>query len=629
MTNKTWEDVTAEVKERLDIVDVVSQRVILKKKGNNYWGCCPFHNEKTPSFSVNPSKGIYKCFGCGEGGDVLSFLMKTQNQSFIDVIREQAERLGIELPTSQEKYNENKSQKSEILAVIDFACEYYMKNLYSDTTSAKKALQYLHNRGITDEIISEYRLGYAANDYEALQKKIDENFSKEIQQKAGLIISREKNNDYIDRFRHRVIIPIIDENGKTVAFGARALDEGQNPKYLNSPDTLVYNKSNILYGIYQAKNTIKTEDFTVIMEGYFDVISAQANGIKNCVAACGTSLTANHVKLISRYSQSRKIYLAFDSDLAGRNAAERGANIIREEFQGLGEIKQFDENCIGTTDDDKYACEIRVILPPEGKDPDEFIRQNGSEKYKEYLAQAPLLLDFQINELLKEKLPDMKPIAKVKLVKKIIPFLNEINNNIIRGEYIKIVATQLEINEKDLQNELNKNVTNANNSISSVSKTFVKKSSNISIKAEKNLLSLFMLNVDEINYKNLIETLNEIEFTDERLIIVNSTIDKTFFQVNNVKDLLQTLYTTFAENDEIKDIITELNDLAESFKGLSARAYDEVIYENIKKIKDCKEHAIQAELNNQCKKANDDEEEALMFQRQLCEQLKNKLRTGD
>ncbi len=630
MVTTTWEEVTAQVKDRLEITDVVSQSVILKKKGQNYWGCCPFHNEKTPSFSVNPAKGIYKCFGCGEGGDVLSFLMKTRNQSFAEVIREQAEILGIELPAAYEKFHDTKPLKLQILMATQMASEFFTKNLLDQKSpGSKKAMEYLTARGITEEIIREYKLGYAPNDYEELRKALKKEAEEEILEKAGLIIKRERQEGYVDRFRHRIIIPIIDENGKVVAFGARALDEGQNPKYLNSPDTPVYNKSNILYGIYHAKDAIKEEDSTIIMEGYFDVISAQAHGIKNCVAACGTSLTASHIKLISRYSQSRRIYLAFDSDLAGRNAAERGANVIKEELGGLGEIRQFDEIGGSITTDDKYSCEIRVVVPPEGKDPDEFIQQNGAETYREYLKQAPLLIDFQIDEILKERTPSMTDIDKNKLIKNVMPYLAEIKNAITRNTQIMKISSLLDIDSDILQKELGKIVTNTIVRPARLSEKIVKKSSNLSEKAEKNLLSLFMLYVGEINYSNLVEKLKEIEFSNDKLIIVNSTIDKIFFQVNNVKELLQSLYTTFAENEEIKDIITELNDLSESFKNLSAKAYDEVICENIKTIKDCKIHAIHSELNTNCKNANDDDEKARMFQLQLREQLMNKTKTGD
>ena len=623
MSTNSWEDVTAQIKDRLDIVDVVSQYVILKKKGQHYWGCCPFHNEKTPSFSVNPSRGIFKCFGCGEGGDVITFLMKIRNQSFKDVIIEHAQTLGIELPKSSGVQKQDRSQREQIFAALKEASEIFSKNLENATLQgAKKAYEYLNSRGITSEIINKYRLGYAQNDYESLYKELKKNYSDDILEKAGLIIKRE-NGSFVDRFRHRITIPIFDENGKIVAFGARALDEGQNPKYLNSPDTPVYAKSNIMYGIYHAKDAIKKEDAVIIMEGYFDVISTQAHGIENCIAACGTALTANHVKLISRYCPSRRIYLAFDADGAGRKAAERGAGIIKEEFFGLGEIKQFDENFISTLEDDKYACEIRVVRPPKGKDPDEFIREEGADKYRECIYTAPLLLDFQIDEILKTKTPNMTPIGKTRLVKELVPFLSEINNRIVRNEYILHISSVLDIDQNVLQKELAQIVTKKNPVISRKNDSIVKKTSNLSEKAQKNLLSLFMISVSDIDHEKLLERIRNIDYTDEKLIIVKNTIDKLFFQVNNVKELLQSLYTVFAQDEETRNIITELNDLSESFKNLDSKAYDEVINENIRTIEAFKEQAIQSELNNCCKDSQD-EEKALMYQLKLREELMKK-----
>ena len=307
MNGLTYQDVVTQIKDRLDIVDVVSKYVILRKSGGNYWGRCPFHNEKTPSFSVSPAKQIYKCFGCGEGGDVLSFLMKINNQSFHEVVKEQAEILGIELPQNFEKAKDNKDIKEQIYTCMKDAAEFYKKTLLENKSS--EAYKYISGREINDENIQTYMLGFAPNSYDGLQQYLKGKYPEDILEKAGLIIKRENKPGYIDRFRNRITIPIFDEKGNIVAFGARAIEAGQNPKYLNSPDTIVYNKSNILYGLYQAKESIKENDSIIIMEGYFDVISAQVNGVKNAVGACGTALTDSHVKLISRYTPSRKIYL--------------------------------------------------------------------------------------------------------------------------------------------------------------------------------------------------------------------------------------------------------------------------------------------------------------------------------
>ena len=637
MNGLTYQDVVAQIKDRLDIVDVVSKYVILKKSGGNYWGCCPFHNEKTPSFSVSPAKQIYKCFGCGEGGDVLSFLMKINNQSFAEVVKEQAEILGIELPNNFDKSKDNKDIKEQIYSCMKDAAEFYKKTLLENKTS--EAYQYLANRGITDENIETYRLGFAPNAYDALQKFLKVKHNEEIQEKAGLIIKRENGNGFIDRFRNRITIPIFDEKGNIVAFGARAIEAGQNPKYLNSPETLVYNKSHVLYGLYHAKEAIKEKDSIVIMEGYFDVISAQVNGVKNAVGACGTALTDSHVKLISRYTQSRKIYLAFDTDKAGQMATKRGAEVIKEAFSGLGNIKQFDESFASTSENtDRYSCELRVVVPPEGKDPDEFIRENGAEAYAQVLRQAPLLVDFQIESVLKAYQKGMSPVEKSAIVKEVLPYLLEIGNNIVRDEYVKIVSSRLDITENSLQKELlNSSGKGLNNTYSQKPKPqtqlapIVKKSLNISEKAQKNLLSMYLINESSYNIQTLNSILKEVEYTNDTLIIVKDTIDKLVGRVNNVKELIETLYTEFAEDYEVKDIITDLIYLSASFKNLSDKDFKIAINENIETIKSFKEKELKSHLRSQYKQVNDDDIKAIEQQIQLKELLKNKnkLRTGD
>ncbi|MEI3254854.1 MAG: DNA primase [Candidatus Gastranaerophilaceae bacterium] len=637
MNGLTYQDVVAQIKDRLDIVDVVSKYVILKKSGGNYWGCCPFHNEKTPSFSVSPAKQIYKCFGCGEGGDVLSFLMKINNQSFAEVVKEQAEILGIELPNNFDKSKDNKDIKEQIYSCMKNAAEFYKKTLLENKTS--EAYQYLANRGITDENIETYRLGFAPNAYDALQKFLKVKHNEEIQEKAGLIIKRENGNGFIDRFRNRITIPIFDEKGNIVAFGARAIEAGQNPKYLNSPETLVYNKSHVLYGLYHAKEAIKEKDSIVIMEGYFDVISAQVNGVKNAVGACGTALTDSHVKLISRYTQSRKIYLAFDTDKAGQMATKRGAEVIKEAFSGLGNIKQFDESFASTSENtDRYSCELRVVVPPEGKDPDEFIRENGAEAYAQVLRQAPLLVDFQIESVLKAYQKGMSPVEKSAIVKEVLPYLLEIGNNIVRDEYVKIVSSRLDITENSLQKELlNSSGKGLNNTYSQKPKPqtqlapIVKKSLNISEKAQKNLLSMYLINESSYNIQTLNSILKEVEYTNDTLIIVKDTIDKLVGRVNNVKELIETLYTEFAEDYEVKDIITDLIYLSDSFKNLSDKDFKIAINENIETIKSFKEKELKSHLRSQYKQVNDDDIKAIEQQIQLKELLKNKnkLRTGD
>ena len=451
---ETFQELIAQIKDRLDIVDVVSEQVILKKQGNHYWGLCPFHNEKTPSFSVNPQLGIYKCFSCGAGGDALSFIQKTKNLEFFPMIMDLAAQLGLEVPKKFKEGKDTKDLKGQMMKASQTAAEFYCDMLLNHKRpEIKEANEYLSARGITKDIIKKYSLGIAPNNYTTLYDILKKDYSNEVLEKAGLIIPSRDPGKFIDRFRGRVIIPIQNETGDFVAFGARAIEKDQQPKYLNTSDSLIYNKSKILYGLYTAREAIKQEDGVILMEGYFDVISAQAHGIENAVAACGTALTSDHVKLLSRYTKSRRIYLSFDTDSAGQKATGRGAEIIKEAFAGLGSIKQFDESYISTSDD-KYACEIRVICPPEGKDPDEFIRTVGADSFKQIINNAPLLIDFQLNSILKNKGQIKTPLEKTRFVRELIPILQEINNDIVRSEYIKMVATALSIDEKALALEV-------------------------------------------------------------------------------------------------------------------------------------------------------------------------------
>ena len=618
---KSLDEIITQIKDRLDIVDVVSQQVILKKNGSHYWGLCPFHKEKTPSFSVNPSMGIYKCFGCGAGGDAITFIMKTQNKEFMDVVREYAEKFGLEMPNSYHK-SESKEIKEEMIRACAKAAEFYNLRLLMDKEpETLYVLDYLKNRGITKEIIEKYHLGIAPKAYAMFYKKFRHDFSEEVMEKAGLII-KTREGEYIDRFRNRAIIPIQNEFGDYVAFGARAVEKDQMPKYLNSSDSLIYNKSKLLYGLYTAKDAIKKDDSVILMEGYFDVISAQAHGIENAVASCGTALTPDHIKLLSRYTPSRRIYLSFDTDLAGQKATNRNAELIKDAFKGLGNIKQFDESYISTSND-KYSCEIRVICPPEGKDPDEFIRSVGADSYKEYMKLAPLLIDFQLNNILKEK--PKTPIEKTKVVKEIIPLLMEIQNKIIQAEYVKMVSDALSVDEKALLSELKTASRTEIIKNSDVSK-IVKKNIPISQKAQKNLLSVFLVTDNHFTLDEISRIIGDTPFTDETLINVKSTIDKLTCTVNNVKELIDKLYTTYVNEPEVQKLITDLISISESFQNLDETDFLTAIRENINKINDCQNEKEKEKIRNLYKSANDNETEALKIQMQLRDKINNRLK---
>ena len=624
---KTIEELVSQIKDRLDIVEVVSEQVILKKNGGHYWGLCPFHKEKTPSFSVNPQLGIYKCFGCGAGGDALSFIMNTKGIEFIDLIKDLAAKFGLEMPENFKKNEVSKGLKEEMTAASQKAAEFYNDLLLNKhSKEADDALDYLTSRSISRDIIKKFTLGISPKAYTTLYDILKTDFSDSVLEKAGLIL-KGKNGGYIDRFRNRVIIPIQNETGDYVAFGARALEKEQSPKYLNSSDSLIYNKSKLLYGLYTARDAIKKEDGVILMEGYFDVISAQAHGIENAVASCGTALTSEHVKLLSRYTKSRRIYLSFDTDSAGQKATDRGAAIIREAFEGLGNIKQFDESYLSASDD-KYSCEIRVIAPPEGKDPDEFIRTVGAETFKDIVKQAPLLIDYQINSFLKDKHKYKTPQEKTRYIKSFIPVLMEINNEIIRSEYVKMVADAIGINENSLETEIRKLKFGSgfeSNTETDIKK-IVTKSLTISEKVQKNLLSVFFVPDSHFTFARINEMIDNSYFTNETLINVKSTIDKLILTVNNVKELIEQLYTEYIEKPEMQKVLTDLISISETFTNLKPEDFECAIRENIARIKRCQWEEEKEKLRKMYKNADEDETEALKIQMQLRDKINNQIK---
>lgn len=617
----SYEDVVSQIKDRLDIVEVVSQSVVLKKQGANYWGLCPFHNDKKPSLCVSPSKGIYKCFSCGAGGDALTFLLKTQNKDFKELIAELAEKFGIELPKTFGSKPQNKELKDKMKDACADAARFYQKQLTLDKDSAK-ATAYLKQRSIGDDIVELFTLGWAPNQYSKLYDELKGKYSDEVLEKAGLILKSSKGT-WVDRFKNRIIIPIQNEDGEYVAFGARAVDEGQNPKYLNSSDSLIYNKSKILFGLYTAKEAIKEEDSVIIMEGYFDVISTQAHGIKNCVASCGTAFTQQHVRLLSRYTKSRKIFLSFDTDRAGVNATTKGGETIREVFASLGNIKQFDESHV-SSGDENYACEIRVVSPPEGKDPDEYVRAYGADALREHIKNAPLLIDFELNNVLKRGRAAKTPQEKSKVVQEIVPILCEIHNKVIQGEYIKMVATALDVTEESLSLEVKKQSQFVENNMFMPAQKSVNvtKTSQIMDRAQKNLLSVYLLVGNQITLPQLSEMIPVSIFSNEMLIIVKNTIDKIINTVNNARGLREKLFTEFIEDTDTTQLLTELVYIADSYKGLSTTDLTQAIEDMKLKIKRLANEKETIELKKKYHAVNDDDTEALKIQIALKNKLK-------
>lgn len=621
MAEVSYQQAIEKIKESLDIVDVISKYVVLKKAGRNFQGLCPFHNEKTPSFVVTPDKQIFKCFGCGEGGDVFTFLMKINNQSFNEVIEEQALNLGIELPKFNKKNAmENKAFRERLYDAMELASKFFKNNLESNA----KALEYLEKRGINEIAISKFSLGLAPKgNFELKNYLTNLGFSVDELIKAGLVY--EKEGVYYDRFKNRIIIPIKNINSNIIAFGARAIMEGQMPKYINSPESEIYNKSNVLFGLDSAKETIKEKDSVIFMEGYFDVISAQIGGVKNAVATCGTALTPHHIKLISRFCPSRKIYLAFDTDSAGKKAIEHGAEVIKSIFNSLGDIKQYDSNY----ENNDNVCEIRVVQEIQGKDPDEFIREFGADEYLKKIEQAPLLLDYQLNQIYKEIKGKITPQEKSSLVIQIADILSEIKNPVISDDYIKVASFKLGVSEEILKAQVkNKQqdeflILKVENELPlNINKIIQKDTQNQLESMEENLIKLGFSANDYEKQSYFREKIKNIKLNNEANSRVLQSIDKKIDEVNNVDELAKKVFFEFYSEQEIQKKISDNIFSSHEFDNLTQENYKKAIDETLTRLNKLKHQYKKDELKRLLKDDSLSQEEKEKLSAKIFEELK-------
>lgn len=621
-TESNYTGVVEEIKNRLDIVDVISKYVVLKKSGRNFMGLCPFHNEKTPSFTVTPSRQIFKCFGCNEGGDVISFLMKINNQSFIEVIKEQAQNLGIELPDTYGQNSKNsKEETSKLKEAVYEAMKFYHNNLLDN----EKALEYLNKRGVGEVAAGKFFLGLSLNSNFELKNHLrNKGFTNDELYKAGLLY--EKNGEYIDRFKNRIMIPIFDVNSNPVAFGARAITEGQNPKYLNSPESVIYNKSSVLFGLSNAKEAIREEDSVIIMEGYFDVISAQIAGVKNVVASCGTALTPQHIKLLSRYTMSRKIYLAFDADGAGRKATKSGADVIKEIFKGLGDIKQCDMSYANI--DEQNVCEIRVVEQLGGKDPDEYIREFGAHSYKEQIKKAPLLLDYELNQLTKKYSKDTTPQEKSVLVQQITDILKEIKNPVILADYIRTTAYKIDVDEMILKKQVaylqNYDTSfNQSNVIPFVKRNKHKEDIKKRYESiESRLIELGLQAEGHEKVSSFLELTKDYEPENETNALIIKELREILSAEHNFSDVAKKLFLKFYNDNEIQKRISDMVFASQEFENITSEDFACSLVEVFRRLKELNRKIKIEELKNRYNQPDISEEEKIKVSREIIEQVK-------
>ena len=425
------DEIVRQIQQAADVIEVVGDYVSLKKKGSNWTACCPFHNEKTPSFAVSPAKGIYKCFGCGKAGDSIKFIMDIEGLSYGEALRHLAKKYNIEIPeveyTPEETLRQN--EMDSLYIVLNFAKDFYKKQLQTPDGQAI-GLSYFKERGLRDSTIEAFDLGYSVSAWDAFTKEaLSKQYNLELLHKAGLSITNESGRTY-DRFRDRVVFPIHNLSGKTIAFGARIMTADKNqPKYLNSPETDVYHKSRILYGIHQARNAIRTADNCYLVEGYMDVVSLYQAGIQNVVASSGTSLAKEQIQLISRFTKN--ITMLYDGDNAGIKAAIRGTDLVLEE-----------------------GMNVKIVTFPDNDDPDSYVQKVGTVAFQEFVKQKSQdFVLFKTQFLTKEIQND--PQKKASVVQEILETMTKVPEQMQREDYCRLTAEILKVEQQSLISALN------------------------------------------------------------------------------------------------------------------------------------------------------------------------------
>ena len=567
-----------EVRQSNDIVDVISQYVHLKRSGRNYFGLCPFHNEKSPSFSVSPDKQIFHCFGCGVGGNVFSFLSKIENISFIEAVQNLASRANIALPTLENNADSAKEElKAKVYKVNEFAAEFYHQNLYKPETKQRE--EYVKKRKISNETLKSYRIGFSGKFDELYKALKQEGFQEKEILESGLV-NKNENGKYIDRYRNRLMFPICDVRGRVIAFGGRVLDDSK-PKYINSPENVVYSKGRHLFGL----NVAKKGDLKkiLIVEGYMDVISLHQRGITNVVAALGTALTQNQGWLLRRNSE--QVILGFDSDGAGQTAILRSIEIL----QNMG-------------------CDMRILQMEGAKDPDEYIIKYGNARFQALMDKAISLVEYKV-KILKKDLNLENTSDKIKFLNEISNLISTVENNMEREVYIENIAKTYNISKEAIYAQVNKlKYSSTNNSEKVLEKSRVvqkikREESTVSEKIKKRedtILSLLLdenFNVYEIIKQNVKAEDFKYEIDRKIAIKLYEEFEKGNSNINSIIDKL---------SEEEQNHVTAI--LAEDY-GIenTEKAIDDVLknYEK-EKLNERKQEIIKLRGENLSKEEQED-----------------------
>jgi DNA primase len=419
-----------DLKRQTDIVRIIQDYVSLKKKGANWMACCPFHQEKTPSFSVSPAKEIFYCFGCQKGGSVFNFVMEIERVNFPEAVKIVAQKTGIPLPAMEEdkRFAAQRNDANEIIQLNTWALEWWESQSEGGGAEARTAREYLSGRGISEETRKTFRLGYAPDSWDALSSQLRQRGASADQiERSGLVV-RKDNGGFYDRFRKRIIFPVMDSQGRPVAFGGRAPGPDGEPKYLNSPETAAYIKGRHLYGLNVTRDEIRRKRFAILVEGYFDLLIPFQFGIRNVVASLGTALTPEQAKLMARFA--RKVIVNYDGDKAGVQAARRAIEtLLAEDF------------------------EVKLLVLPDNADPDEFIRTNGAEAYHERRSKALIHIQFVIDQAVRDR-NLLRPAEKAAAVEEVLPYVRAVRNAIQKRDYFDQAMDALHVDEPALRRDL-------------------------------------------------------------------------------------------------------------------------------------------------------------------------------
>ena len=564
------EELIDEIRNSNDIVDIISQYVILKRSGRNFFGLCPFHKEKTPSFSVSPDKQIFHCFGCGAGGNVIHFISKIENVDFKESLEILADRAGIKLPTLENNVDSKRLElKEKVYEINKLVAMYYHETLYKP--QAKPAQEYVKKRKLDNKALKEFCIGYAENAnvlYKLLKEK---GFTEEEILASDLVIK--KGNNYVDRFKNRLIFPIQDIRNRFIAFGGRVLDNSL-PKYINSPENIVYSKARNLYGLNVAKNT-KTRKL-IIVEGYMDTVSLHQRGIDNVVASCGTALTEAQGRLLRKYAE--KVIISYDSDSAGQAATLRGLEILNN-----------------------LGCDIRILQMEGAKDPDEYVIKYGNGRFNDLVENAISLVEFKI-KVLKKGLNIENTNDKIKFMNEIAKILGGVDNKIEQEIYIDKISSDYNISKEAIYAQINKNEYSNNKGAkilesSSIRKPTIKrqeKEINPELEKRENIIISLLIDGGEEVYNKIKDIINPNDFKSEANQKIMGRLYEEFEKGNSN---INSLVDMFADDEQVVNALTGI--MADDYEiEDNKKALDDVINNYQKEKLMARRNEIIQSLNN-------------------------------